>query len=78
MTKRAERMKRFLSAHGWETGNRYERGPCKKCGLYVLNHEDKFCSSCGTKLPIAKISSNSSDELEEAIAYALGEKRSMK
>lgn len=76
-TLRAKRLERYLSEIlGWETNG--QEFKCGGCGKLYFHHEN-YCSDCG-----AAISKNPSDtaavfeELESAIAYALGEKTSLK
>ena len=76
-TLRAKRMKRYLEDLGWEVETPAEYEPCKKCGSVTFRPE-KFCSNCGTRRAHVKEYITGAQQLEEAIAYALGETKRKK
>jgi uncharacterized OB-fold protein len=72
VTKRARRLEKYLSGIGWETNS--EMFSCS-CGEKYFSRRN-FCSACGKKMK--KTPDNDDrvfNELEAAIAYALGEKK---
>ena len=72
-TKRAKRLEKYLNHQlSWETHS--ETSQCPNCNTFYYNSTYEFCSRCGTKLEEDENSRKEVfDELEAAIAYALGE-----
>uniref|UniRef100_A0A6M3JP81 Uncharacterized protein n=1 Tax=viral metagenome TaxID=1070528 RepID=A0A6M3JP81_9ZZZZ len=72
MSKRAERLGRFLEDDlGWYVFEVSYR--CKKCG-HRSSFSDNYCAHCGGKMVADREEPKEIvDQLEEAIAYALGE-----
>lgn len=71
MTKRAKRLAKYLENDlGWEVFSK--RTDCPKCGNTVCG--DPFCPQCGTKQGKPTHGRNETiDEIEKAIAYAIGD-----
>ena len=73
VTKRSKRLEFFLSNElGWET--QISRWSCITSGCSFRTYKLlNFCSNCGTKMPKEQDDMGEEDELELAIAFALGE-----
>jgi len=69
-TRRAKRLEKYLSQHGWDTGAGYLE--CRPCN-YATPNRERFCNRCGKRLTKATKHSALAD-LENAIAFALEEK----
>jgi ribosomal protein L37E len=64
-------MAKFLEEkYGWTVHD--EKRVCK-CGQPSYDKDDKFCRKCGKKLGKVRPHQGSIDQIETAMAYALGE-----
>ena len=72
MTSRAKRMRKFLTELGWtiDADASYQR--CSACNAMDYS-STKFCGHCGAKRKKQKPDESGLRQLEDAIAYALGE-----
>jgi hypothetical protein len=71
MSKRAKRLEKYLSALGWETSE----GGAYTCTCGARHYEkNNFCQVCGEKSSKWECEkTNTIEQLESAIAYAVGE-----
>lgn len=76
MTQRSKRLEKFLSdALGWETHS--ERWKCTSC-LHSTGYNAAFCECCGKKMKLDNSDRKTVEaDLEEAIKYALGERKKL-
>ncbi len=75
MTLRARRMARALESMGWQVASGVKK--CGHCGQITYDDTAAYCYACGTHLPKSAGYKGAHDELEAAIAYALGETKAL-
>ena len=74
MTERAERLAKFLEAHGWGVFGQAEGHYCNCDPNLDHNVDAIYCFKCGQVLqPLLTIKEEILDELEQAIKFSLGE-----
>ena len=75
ITERSKRLEKYLSDElGWATEfNRWRCSNKAKCH-HIVYVECNFCSYCGSKMKKEK-DNDTLHQLEEAISFALGEKK---
>jgi len=74
MTERAKRAAEELKRRGWQvdTWNLSEIDKtCNQCG-YQIRADSRFCQNCGTRV-VGDVSAGSLEDIEAAIAAALGD-----
>ena len=74
MTERAKRAAEELKRRGWQidTSDDIELDKeCQQCG-YQMRADSRFCQNCGTRV-VGDVSAGSLEDIEAAIAAALGD-----